>query len=189
MMKQTLGKFIQQCVTIDDTELERVLSKFYRKTALRHQVLVNFGTVCKEFYFIVSGGVRVFFLSEKGQEKTNHIALENTIITALSSFITQKESIEVVESFEDSELLYISHDDFYDLVHTSKAFELFYIQLLEIAYITKVTRAQMRMTQTAKERFIIEHTNNPKFLNRLPNKIFASYLDVSQETLSRLKSK
>lgn len=188
-MKQTLRMFIQQCAAVEELELEHILSKFHKKTVLRHEVLVMYGTVCKEFYFVVSGGIRVFFLSEKGQEKTNHIALEHTVVSALSSFITQQESGEIVEAFENSELLYISHHDFFDLVRTSEAFKVFYIQLLETAYITKVTRAETRMTKTAKERFIIENAYNPQFLNRLPNKIYASYLDMSQETLSRLKSK
>lgn len=187
-MKENLKEFLKPFIVNQDA-LELIVSKFQLKTVKRHEIILHAGNVCNEFYFIVQGGIRIFFLTQKGQEKTNHIALENTIISAMSSFISQEPSFEIIEALEDSDVLFISHHDFYSLVNSTREWELFYRTILERAYITKIKRVEARVTLSAKQRFELVMKENPNFIQRLPNRILASYIDITQETLSRLKSK
>jgi len=165
------------------------MSKFHTKSVKRKTILQQVGSISSEFYFIVKGGLRVYFLTNQGKEKTRHISLENSIIVALSSFIQQKPSLDIIESLEDTELLVINHTDFYNLVKTNVKWAEFYKIVLETAYINQTKHLEIGLTHSASERFEEIITNNPHYINRLSNKILASYLDISQETLSRLKSK
>lgn len=187
-MRELLVNFLKKCVEFDYAELNSIVPLFKEKQVKRNEIIIASGDVCNEFYFVGKGCLRVFFLNSKGNEKTNHIALENTIISAMSSFITQKPSYEMVDALEDSELLVINRKDFYDLVGSSRTWGAFYRLTLETAYLTKVQRIESRVTLTARERFNLVLRENPEFFQRVSNRILASYIDVTQETLSRMKS-
>ena len=146
------------------------------------------GAICNDFYFIVKGGIRVYFLTQHGHDKTRHIALENTIITALSSFISCKPSVEIIDALEDTELYSINRTNFFHFVQSYRCWELFYQLILETAYMTQTQRIETRVTLSAKQRYDLLCKNNPEYIQRVSNRILASYLDITQETLSRLKS-
>ncbi|MDA3882494.1 MAG: Crp/Fnr family transcriptional regulator [Bacteroidales bacterium] len=181
-------EFLNRIVPFTAEEFDEIYSVCVHSKVSKNKILVELGSVCNEFYFVKRGALRVYFISEKGQEKTNHIAFENTIISAMSSFISQKPSFEVVEALEETELLVIPRTQFYRLVESSPKWERVYRIVLETAYITKIKRIENRVTLSAKERLDIVLQDNPNILNRVSNQILASYLDVTQETLSRLKS-
>lgn len=77
-MKEQLKAFISQVQPMDKDELQLIVSAFSPCIYKRSETILATGIVCNEFYFVVSGGIRVFFLTSQGQETTNYIALENT---------------------------------------------------------------------------------------------------------------
>jgi hypothetical protein len=64
-----------------------------------------------------------------------------------------------------------------------------YRQVLELAYIESIQRIESLITMDAKARYKILLRDHPEIIQRLPSRIVADYLGISQETLSRLKSK
>jgi FixJ family two-component response regulator len=67
--------------------------------------------------------------------------------------------------------------------------EKLYRHYLEYAYVTNTNRLMSFITLDATERYRQLLAQNPNVVMRMPNKMVASYLNISQETLSRLKSK
>jgi len=100
----------------------------------------------------------------------------------------QKPSIEVIEALEDTRLLSIGHGDFYRLIREMDNWRNFYQKILESAYSFQNRKIEALVTLTAKQRYEQLRTENPALIQRLSNKILASYLDMREETLSRLKS-
>jgi CRP-like cAMP-binding protein len=111
------------------------------------------------------------------------------MVTSLSSFISQEASFEFLEALENSELYTIKRGDFYELIEHYSELGLFYKNLLEKAYIYLNKRIENLVTLDAKERYNNLLKENPIYVQRISNKILATYLDISQETLSRLKAK
>jgi CRP-like cAMP-binding protein len=74
-------------------------------------------------------------------------------------------------------------------LNTSLAFEKIYRQSMEYAYLLTTWRLESFITRDAKARYEFLLQTDPDLVLRLSNKIVASYLGISQETLSRLKSK
>lgn len=109
--------------------------------------------------------------------------------TALTSFIAQKPSVEFIEAMEDSELLVISHSDFYRLNSEMGNWRNFYQRILEMAYTFQNKRIEQLVTLTAKQRYNLVLKETPSLIQSVSNKVLASYLDIREETLSRLKSK
>jgi len=187
-MHGLLKRYIQNTIEIGPNQLDNVVKLFKSKTVKRGTLLLSAGDVCKELYFVNHGCIRTYYLSREGKEHTRYFAFDGIVGTALSSFINQSPSFEFVEAIENSELLCISRVDFYRLVDEITEWAGFYCKMLEFAYSYQNKRIESLVTLTAKERYDDIMKNHPEYIQRLPNHVLASYLDMSQETLSRLKN-
>ena len=172
-----------------EEQLDKIVDYFKPKTIKRNGFLLCEGEVCKEFYYLHKGCIRTYFVDRNGHEKTRYIMLDCSIGTALTSFIAQKPSVEFIEALEDSELLAISHHDFYRLNNDLVEWKNFYQKILEMTYSFQNKKIEALVTLPAKQRYELIMKENAIMIQRLPNKVLASYLDMREETLSRLKSR
>ena len=186
---EKLRYYLRTNTGLDDKEIDKIVTCFKPKTVKRNTILLSEGEICKEFYFVHSGCIRTYYITKQGHEKTRYIAFEGAIATSISSFISQKPSFEFVDTLENSELYVISHRNFYQLVSNCPQWEKFYIVLLEMAYLYQNKKIETLVTLSARQRYDKIVAETPMYIQRLSNKILASYLDITQETLSRLKSK
>jgi CRP-like cAMP-binding protein len=189
MMYTQLAKYITDRVAIGDEQLQIVLACFKPLTIKKNEVINTMGAPARRMYFVNKGCLRVYFLKVDGGEVTRRFAFENTFSTSLTSFITGEPLTEFTTAIETTELLYISRDDFYRLLDVIRAWEKFYRNFLEFAYVNNTRRLQTLATQDARERYKLLLKENPHYVQRLSNKLVANYLNISQEALSRLKSK
>lgn len=183
-----LKELIRMFSTFCEEELDEVVGCFKTRSFKKNEVLLAAGDVCNEFYFINRGCIRMYFITREGHEKTRYLMMEPSIGTALTSFISQSPSFEFIDSLENTEVLAISHTDFYRLINEIPAWKDFYLKILEMAYSFQNRKIESLVTLSAKERYEQLLRENPKAVLRVSNKVLASYLDMKQETLSRLKS-
>lgn len=188
-MTNKLKYYLRTNINLDDHQLERLVNCFKPMTVKQNTTLLSEGAICKEFYFVNSGCIRTFYLTKQGHEKTRYVAFENSFATAISSFISQEPSFEFVDALEDSELCAINRKDFYQLVSEIPPWERFYQTFLEKAYLFQNKKIENLVTLSAKQRYDKLLSENPYYIQRLSNRILATYLDIRQETLSRMKSK
>lgn len=188
-MKEQLRQYIARTVNISDAEMKEVLSYFHPLPVKKHEFVIAEGQLSHRIHFINSGCLRFFFTNEEGQEATRYIAFENNFATALCSFISGEPSAENLQALEDAELLYIAQADFNRLIATMPVWERFYCHYLEKAYVNNTNKLMSLLMLDATERYRQLLRQNPRIVQRLPNKIVASYLNITQETLSRIKSR
>jgi CRP-like cAMP-binding protein len=188
-MTEKLKYLLKYFTDFDEHQLEEITKRFKPRLVKRNDLLLSQGDICKEFYFIHKGCIRTYFIDREGNEKTRYVMCDCSIGTALTSFISQKPSFEFIEALEDTQLLVISHKDFYKLNDEITNWKIFYQRILEMAYSFQNRKIEGLVTLTAKQRYELLLKETPALVQRLSNKILASYLDVAQETLSRLKSK
>ncbi|TYB74496.1 Crp/Fnr family transcriptional regulator [Bizionia gelidisalsuginis] len=184
-----LTNFIKKNITIEDEDLKIVLSYFKTIKKSKNEILLSTGKISQVSYFVKKGCLRLFFIDDNGKDVTRYIAFENQFATELVSFITNEPAQETIQVIENSELLYISHDDFRHLMQIIPKWKDFYNIYLEKAYVNNSKRLMSFTTLNASERYNQLFKINPNIVKRLPNKIVASYINISQETLSRIKSK
>jgi CRP-like cAMP-binding protein len=187
--KDSLKQLIRMFSGFGERDLDKVVDCFNERMVKKNEILLSEGEVAKEFYFINAGCIRTYFITKQGYEKTRYLMIEPSIGTALTSFISQKPSFEFIDALENTEVLAISHSDFYRLVSEIPQWKNFYLKIMEMAYSFQNRKIESLVTLSAKERYEQLIKENPKVVLRLSNKIIASYLDIQQETLSRLKSK
>ncbi|WP_130736034.1 Crp/Fnr family transcriptional regulator [Flavobacterium sp. J27] len=188
-MYTELKNYILSKTTVSENELEQICSFFKPLTTVRNEMLCNIGQVCNHFYFIKKGCLRLYEIDDKGNEITGYFALEDSIISANTSFILQKPSRDCLVSLEPSELLAINRSHFYDLVTHVNAFANIYHQFIEFAFIHSQMRIYsfLGMEGIDKLKWVMEH--EPKLLSRISSKAVASYLGMTNSTLSKLKTK
>ena len=184
-----LEQFIKSKSEIDEESLKKICSCFTLVKTKRNQILLNFDDVCKNYYFINKGSIRLFTIAKDGSDSSRYFAFEGNFATALPSFIDQKPAEEYLQTIEKSELLCISRVDFYQLVQIVPQFAKIYTEILELGFITAQKRIYGFQGFDALEKiqWIIKY--QPQLLLRVSNKMVASYLGISPSTLSRIKSK
>jgi len=189
MSLEQLRQFLLDSYSLPKEESDLMLSNFRLFEAKKNSQLLDCGAVCQYAYFICKGCLRTYFIDEKGEEKTRYIAFENSFVSAFASFITQTPSAECVQALEHSQLLKIKQADFYQLVDTYPTFAKLYRQSLEQAQVFATWRIESMISMTAKERYENLLERMPQAVLRLPNKHIASFLGITQESLSRLKAR
>jgi len=172
----------------DNSEAELIERYFtVKKAAKREQLLIK-GQVCKYLYFVLKGCLHTFYTTDKGEEFTRCIALENSFCWSIPSFLKQTPATETIESLIESELLVTDHASFLKLCQQSSWFRNSYLAVLETLCIAYAERVESLLTMNAGERYRSLLQLNPHIIQQLPNKTVASYLGITQESLSRIKS-
>ena len=188
-MHQLLEDYLKKYINVSDEEIATFSSKLKSKKTSRGEILLEAGDVCRYMYFVSQGCLRVFLMDEEGRESTRFLIPEGRFGTAFPSFILQEPSPAFIQSIEPSDILYLTYQEFKSLSDVFPAWEKIYIANLEHDYIASIRRIESLITMNAKERYALLMEDNPELIQRLPSKIIADYLGISQETLSRLKSK
>jgi CRP-like cAMP-binding protein len=187
-MKDQLKTFFTTNFQTSTTEIDILLSAFEEKNIKKNELLISKGEICRYTYFVCKGSVRAYFIDDDGQEATRYIATENQFITTIHAFISQTPTNEFIEATEQAELLQISYNDFKKIIEETTLARDLYNKQLEVAYSTNHWRLESFLKMSAKQRYDFLLQTNPAFIQRLSNKIVASYLGITQESLSRIKA-
>ena len=91
-MHTQLENYFKEQTKVDDESLKEIIAHFKVIHTKRNEVLCSIGQVCKNFYFINKGCLRLYEIDNKGNEVTGFFALEDSIMSAIPSFILQKPS-------------------------------------------------------------------------------------------------
>lgn len=170
-------------------EAQNVLLDCFKKVTLhKNDYLLYEGNICRKLYFVEKGALRGFY-NVDGKEITHWFAFENDFVTSFHSFITEEPSVENLQLAENSVLWVISKSELTGLLNQYHEIE----RLLRIAYEKYYIRLEERYVnaqfKTAKELYKDLLQQTPHILERIPLGYIASYLGISQETLSRIRSK
>jgi len=154
----------------------------------KNEYLLNEGNVCRHLYFMQQGAVRGFYNLD-GKEITHWFGFEKDFVTSFHSFITGQPAVENIQLLEGSILWAISKDTLTGLFNQFHEIE----RLVRIAYEKYYIRLEERFVnaqfKTATERYESLLLQTPHIPERVPLGYIASYLGISQETLSRIRSR
>jgi CRP-like cAMP-binding protein len=166
------------------TDLSAVLKKI---TFPKNKLLSKEGGVCNDLYFLEQGCLRKFYNLD-GKEITYWFGFENNFVTSFYSFISRKPGIENIQLQEDSTLWAINHEALHQLFDKHQDIERMVRVIYEQYYIRLEERIMAMQFKTAKERYENLIFNTPHILKRISLGHIASYLGISQETLSRIRA-
>lgn len=185
-------EFLKQKVTgtidISDEEFEYAKTLFLPKKLRKRQFLMGEGDVCKFTVFTEKGLLRSYTVDEKGAEHILQFSMEGWWTSDLYSFLTGEPSLYFVEALEDSELLLITKDSWDLLLKEVPAFERYFRILIQNNLISTQRRLMGSFSETAEEKYNKLLQDCPSIIQRVPQHMIASYIGITRETLSRIRS-
>ncbi|MFD2203955.1 Crp/Fnr family transcriptional regulator [Shivajiella indica] len=182
-LEETLSEFND----IPETSLHAFFAKMKPIQIQKGTFLVKEGNIANYIYFIESGMLRSYYFVNN-KEVTISFSFPGDFVTAMSSFIKQRVGYENLETLEDCELYQIHYKDLQQLLNSDKYLEHIYRLVLEQYYIKLEEQFIFSKFRTAKERYLNLLRDNPLIIQKATVGQIASYLDMSLETLSRIRS-
>jgi CRP-like cAMP-binding protein len=188
MESQPLLDYVRKYITLTPEEETLLLSKTRTRKLSKGQFLVQQGDVARFENFVLKGCLKTYYTDEEGQEHIVMFALENWWTTDMGSFISQTPADYNVQCLEDSELLQLSYESLEFLYSAIPKLERFFRIIIQKAFVAVQKRLINNFSLPAKERYLVFREQYPQIEQRVPQYMIASYLGMSREFLSKIKS-
>ena len=186
-----LAKSFRKIYHIEDATLERLQTSLNRETFVKGERIITQGAVSNHFFIIEKGIVRCFYENlDEATETTLLFGIEGNLFTSLASVVYGQPSQTSYEALGNVTVLSISFDDFWklcdecpDLMRWQSHYQLYQLYTLEKrATLTGIGDAYTRYMQYIKMR-------GKETISKIPLKYISQYLNISQETLSRIRNR
>jgi len=187
-MFELLLKSVEERLSISKEEFDFCKTLFIPKKLRKKQYLLQEGDVCRYTAFVEKGMLRTFTVDEKGNEPILQFSMEGWWIADLYSFLTDEPSQYNIEAMEECELLLITKENWDILLKKVPAFEHYFRILIQNNLIATQRRLMSSLSETAEEKYTKLINNFPGCVQRVPQHMIASYLGITPETLSRVRS-
>src|SRR5262245_52816976 len=169
--------------------IERYLMKHaYCCHLSKGNYLLRSGEQCDSVYFIKEGLLRGF-INENKKEITTWFALENEMVAALTTFVLQLPARENIQAIEDCELVALTIVDLDKLYIKYPSFNVIGRKVMELYYVLAENRAFICRLHDAEKKYELFLLYFSHFANRVKLIYIASFLGITIETLSRVRSK
>ncbi len=175
-------------INLTNEEISILLSKITFRKYLKGQFIGQQGDVCKYQCFIISGCTKTFYIDDNGQEHIVMFAIEDWWTSDMGSFISQTPADFNVQCLENTELIQFSFDKNEELLSEIPKLERFFRKIIERAFVASQKRIVRNFSLTAKEQYIQFKQLYPSIEQRVPQYMIASYLGITKEFLSKIKS-
>lgn len=181
-------KYINNYVNLTVAEETFLLSKISFRKYLKGQYIVQQGDICKYECFVISGCTKTFYRDTEGQEHIVSFAIEDWWTSDMGSFISQTPADYSVQCIENTALIMFSYDIIEELYTQIPKLERFFRQIIEKAFVASQKRIVRNFSLSAKDRYVYFKNQYPKIEQRIPQYMVASYLGITKEFLSKIKS-
>ncbi len=180
-----LRTFFEKYIPLDDIDQFvnsfDVIQKFKKK-----DYLLKPGQNCDFLAFIKKGTFRVFFYDSEGTEITVWFSWEGMMVGDLLAFYKESKAEFYVQAIEACEICSIPKSTLEQLYLTNPQYLQFGKKYAEFVSINVMERMLSFQTKTAEERYL-ELLANPNYMQKIPLKYLASYLGITDTSLSRIR--
>ncbi len=151
-------------------------------------LILDADRICRESYFVTQGILRTYFIKD-GKEISEYFSGKDEWVNSPRSFMQRSTDIYYIDAIEDSETISLHVDDLAFLFDNFPEMERYARLSMGSVFGHLLERiTSMRFTQ-ARERYAHFQMNYQDIFHRIPLRMVASYLGITQETLSRIRAK
>ena len=171
-------------------EEEEVIKQYLTPKKLRKkQYLLQEGDICKHIAFVEKGALKAYVVDDAGAESIVQFALEGWVISDLYSFLTGEPATYNIDALENAELVLISKSAHEELLKKLPKYETYIRLQITGAYIALQKRLTSIISLPLEERYKNFLATYPNIAQRVPQHMIASYMGLTPETLSRVRSR
>ncbi|MBQ3631265.1 MAG: Crp/Fnr family transcriptional regulator [Prevotella sp.] len=151
------------------------------------EIILHEGDICRDIYWVVKGLVRQFYYKNK-KELTEYMATENTICMSIESLFKEEPSHQIIQALEPTIIFALPMHALEAAAMKSVNIQMLYRKILEESLIISQRHADMLRFESAQDRYRRLVKTQPQLILRAPLVYIASYLQMTPETLSRVRT-
>jgi len=188
-MFQNINAYVLKSVNLSAGELEYFNSMLQYKVILKKTMLLQAGNICNFEAYVIKGCIREYYIDSNGAEVTLQFAVEDWWVSDITSFQDQKVSNMYIETLEDCELLMLSRESKEQLLAEVPKLERMFRLMIQRHLSVVQSRLFKTITHTGMEKYLEFIKRYPTIPQRVPQHYIASYLGMSPEFLSKLRTR
>ncbi len=147
------------------------------------------GKLCRYNFFVLKGCMHMYYINDKGIEKTVKLAIENWWISDYLAFHHQQQTDFYIQAVETTQVLCIDYDRQAELLAKFPQMETYFRNIYEIGYGASIMRIKFQFEYSKEEMFLRFEEQFPEFVQRVPQYLLATYLGLTPEYLSEVRRK
>jgi CRP-like cAMP-binding protein len=187
-MYDILFQHFNKYVTLSEEEFAECKLLFKYKKFRKHQYILQNGEISRYETFILYGCTRTYEVDDSGQEHIIQFGMETWWVGDLHSFLTNSPSRYNIDCLDDTEVLQVPRTEMEKLYDKVPKLERFFRILIQKAYIASMDRIYSNLSKPAHERYQEFIDKYPEIEQRVPNHQIASFLGITPQSLSRIRS-
>ena len=173
--------------TMTHEELDVLEGILVPKKYQKGEIILHEGEVCESIYWVAKGLVRQFYY-KNGKELTEYMATEDNIVMSIESLFTDTPSTQQMVALEPTILFALPKRELEHEAVRNVNIQMLYRKILEESLIISQIHADMLRFESAQERYSKLVKRSPQLVLRAPLVYIASYLQMTPETLSRVRT-
>ena len=187
-MSRDLITHFRQISPLSSEAEAALLSIIHVQRVQKNQDIQQIGQTCKTLYFLQSGLARIYYFHD-GNDITEGFYAPYCLIARAESLFAGIPSKKAIQVLEQADVWSISIADLSALYPAHRDIERLFSRLFELAYVQTIQRIENLQFHTAEERYQLLAHEQPDVLRSVPLKYIASYLGITQVSLSRIRAK
>ncbi|GGH17835.1 Crp/Fnr family transcriptional regulator [Sphingobacterium alkalisoli] len=184
---EELIAYILRFGNLNPQQIELIKSKATEIELRKDDYLSEAGKIPRQVGFVLEGVVRFCYYNNKGEEITDYFIDENHFATDYQNFEACMASSEYIQAITDCRLLIFSKKDWDELLNTIIGWDKIVIKIVQKCLIEKIERRSPLVSEDATTRYLSFIQKFPTLANRVPLSQIASYLGITQQSLSRIR--
>jgi len=181
--------YILQFGNLNQQQLELITSKAREKKLHKQAYFSEAGKIPRQVGFILNGVIRVFSYNEKGEDITRFFIAENNFVVDLANFSSRSPATGYVQAVTDCNLIVFSQVDWNEFSATIADWEHIISKIVSKTLLQKIERISPLVAEDGTTRYLAFLKKYPQLANRVPLSYVASYLGITQSSLSRIRKK
>ncbi len=182
-----LINFILQFGDLNKQQIEFLLSKVQTLEFKKDDYLSEAGKVPRYVAFVLEGVFRFCYYNNKGGEVTNYFVDEGNFVVDNEKFESQIAASEYVQAVTDCKVLVFTKKDWDDISDTIVGWEMMKANMVKKCLTLAMERRSPLVSEDATTRYLSFIEAFPNLINRIPLSHVASYLGITQQSLSRIR--
>ncbi|WP_103068862.1 Crp/Fnr family transcriptional regulator [Aquimarina sediminis] len=185
--KTALIDLIKQTTHLDTKSATEISNSFSIKRLCKGEFLVKTNQISDDYLFLADGFLRTFLHDTGGNEITTNFYSKNSIVFEVTSFFQRVPSELNIQAITDCFCFRLSYEQSNELFHRKPGFRDFGRAILVKEFISSNQRTISMINQSAEQRYISFLKSNPEVFIHSPLKYIASYLGITDTSLSRIR--
>lgn len=187
MGKEKIIQFLMETNLVSHNKAHEISSNFSERTLLKNEFFLREGSFSNEYLFLESGFMLAFALDARGNEVTTNFYSNNAMVFEVDSFFNRTKSVENIHALTPCKCMCITYEKLNLLFHSMPEFRDFGRYILVKGFAALKNRTLSMITETAEHRYQRLLASNPHIFQSSPLKYIASYLGVTETSLSRIR--